>query len=94
VAEKPAVVTLNVPGVPIAKVVLSALVICGGACAWAKGAKPVANSNTKKVGIRRTRQGKGPGINRFEMRTTLDRGEGLRIKELSPRKDKVRFAGV
>ena len=85
-AEKPAVVTLNVPGVPIAKAVLSALVICGGACAWAKAAKPVANSNTKKVGMRRTRHGKGSGINRFGMRTILDRerafvsGNFLRVK--------------
>ena len=49
--RNPLVVTVNPPSAPATKVVLFALVMVGD---WPKAVKPVANSNTNKVGMRRS----------------------------------------
>jgi hypothetical protein len=49
--RNPLVVTLNVLGTPAMKIALFALVMVG---AWPKAVKPVANSNTNKVGMGRS----------------------------------------
>jgi hypothetical protein len=79
---EPAEVTLNVPAAPAVKVVLLALVICGATCAWAKAAKPVVNSTTKKLRMHPSAHGNDSGINLFPyMIATLD-GADLCIRTL------------